>query len=54
MLLLQAQGLLKEINNGRLAMIGIMGFLSEQVVPGSVPLGPHLKPYAGDIMAPFM
>jgi len=49
----KADGLLKEINNGRLAMIGIMGFLTEQVVPGSVPWGPHLKQYAGEIMVPF-
>merc|ERR1711998_592864 len=47
-------GLTKEINNGRLAMIGIMGFLAEAKVPGSVPfLGGIVKPYAGDVMAPF-
>ena len=36
-------------------MIGIMGFLAEQKVPGSVPaLGDiGLKPYAGEVMAPF-
>ena len=50
----QAVGLLKEINNGRLAMIGIMGFLAEAKVPGSVPfLGGIVKPYAGNVMAPF-
>ena len=49
----KAKGLVAETNNGRLAMIGIMGFLSEQVIPGSVPLGPHLKAYTGEIMAPF-
>jgi len=48
------KGLLVEINNGRLAMIGIMGFLAEQKVPGSVPaLGGLVKPYAGEVMAPF-
>jgi len=44
-----------EINNGRLAMLGIMAFLAESKVPGSVPaLGSlGIKPYAGEIMAPF-
>jgi len=46
--------LIMEINNGRLAMIGIFGFLSEQTIPGSVPLLTNIvKPYAGDPMAPF-
>ncbi len=46
--------LLVEINNGRLAMLGIFGFLSEQTIPGSVPaLTGVVKPYAGDVMAPF-
>jgi len=51
----KAKGLITEINNGRLAMLGIMGFLAEQKVPGSVPaLGDiGLKPYAGEVMAPF-
>merc|ERR1719231_710068 len=47
-------GLLKEINNGRLAMIGIFGFISEAKVPGSVPaLTGIVKSYDGDVMAPF-
>ena len=47
--------LLMEINSGRLAQIGIMGFLAESQVPGSVPglAGVGIRPYAGDIMAPF-
>ena len=48
------KALLAEINNGRLAMIGIMAFVSESKVPGSVPaLKGLIKPYAGEVMAPF-
>lgn len=51
----KAQGLIKELNNGRLAMIGIMGFISEQRVEGSVPLLKGLvSHYDGETMAPFM
>ena len=50
----KARGLVVEINNGRLAMLGIFGFLSEQTIPGSVPaLSGIVKPYAGEVMAPF-
>jgi len=43
-----------ELNNGRLAQIGLIAFLSEGKVPGSVPLLKGLIPaYAGDPMAPF-
>lgn len=50
----KASGLLKEINNGRLAMIGIMGFLAEAKVPGSVPgLTGLIKPEVFDTMGPF-
>merc|ERR1711924_139510 len=51
----KAKGLLTEINNGRLAMIGLFGFLAESQVPGSVPglSGVGLKAYSGNIMAPF-
>jgi len=50
----KAAGLVKEINNGRLAMIGIIGFLSEGKVPGSVPaLSGIIPAYSGEPMAPF-
>ena len=40
-----------EINNGRLAMLGIMAFLAESKVPGSVPAlgGLGIAPYSGEV-----
>lgn len=43
-----------EINNGRLAMIGLFAFLVESKIPGAVPaLKNIVVPYTGDYMAPF-
>lgn len=48
------RGRIVEINNGRLAMLGIFGFLSADKIEGSVPaLNDIAIPYDGDIMAPF-
>jgi len=50
----KAKGLLVEINNGRLAMLGIMAFVAESKVPGAVPaLAGKIPAYAGEVMAPF-
>jgi len=50
----KAKSLLAEINNGRLAMLGIMAFMAESKVPGSVPgLVGKVTPYSGEVMAPF-
>jgi hypothetical protein len=43
-----------EVNNGRLAMIGLMSLISEAKVPGAVPaLGGLIKKYNGQPMGPF-
>ena len=49
----KAKGLLAEVNNGRLAMIGLFGFLAEASVPGSVPgLTGLVRSFDGNIMSP--
>jgi hypothetical protein len=46
--------LIAEINNGRLAQLGIFGFLCADTIPGSVPLLNDIAtPYAGNPMVPF-
>ena len=46
--------LLTEVNNGRLAMLGIFSIISEATVPGSVPaLKDMIPPYDGNVMIPF-
>jgi hypothetical protein len=51
----KADKLKVEVNNGRLAMIGLMSLLSEGAVPGSVPALKGLIPATGEInvMSPF-
>jgi len=47
-------GLRTEINNGRLAQLGIMAFVAESKVPGAVPaLTGKIASYSGEVMAPF-
>jgi hypothetical protein len=46
---------LREINNGRLAMFGIISFCAETKIPGAVPLLDGLvQPYYGEYMTPFL
>mmetsp|Transcript_3025 Transcript_3025/g.3403 ORF Transcript_3025/g.3403 Transcript_3025/m.3403 type:complete len:265 (+) Transcript_3025:191-985(+) len=46
--------LLAEINNGRLAMLGIFGFLVADTIPGALPtLAGIARPYGGEVMNPF-
>merc|ERR1719191_778851 len=51
----KAQKLKVELNNGRLAMLGLMSLLSEGAIPGSVPALKGLIPTTGQInvMSPF-
>jgi len=50
----KARQLRAEINNGRLAMLAIIAFVSASQVPGSVPLlDGKIPPYSGDYMVPF-
>jgi len=51
----KAKSLNAEVNNGRLAMIGLFGFLAAAKVPGSVPVLDGVIPaYDGDFMQPFL
>ena len=48
--------LAKEVNNGRLAMLGVTSFFVESKVPGAVPLLSVfgvVQPYEGEYMMPF-
>lgn len=50
----KARGRIAEVNNGRLAMLGIFGFLSADKIAGSVPALANIAiPYDGNCMVPF-
>ena len=50
----KAKKLNAEVNNGRLAMIGLFSLISAACVPGSVPAFDGIvATYSGDVMAPF-
>jgi hypothetical protein len=51
----KAKKLQTELNNGRLAMLGLMSFLFEGAIPGSVPLLKGVIPESGaiNVMRPF-
>jgi hypothetical protein len=50
----KAKKLIAEVNNGRLAMLGLFSLIAEARVPGAVPaLAGKIKPYDGEVMAPL-
>ena len=51
----KARGRNAEVNNGRLAMIGLFSLIAESKVPGSVPFLDQFDfpAYAGNVMVPF-
>jgi hypothetical protein len=53
----KANKLNAEINNGRLAMLGIMSLVTEAKIPGAIPvlglMGVEVKKYDGQPMSPF-
>jgi hypothetical protein len=49
----KAKSLLAEINNGRLAMLGMMGFVAASKFDGSVPALDFIPHYDGNIWAPL-
>ena len=50
----KAAGLVKDISNSRLAVLGIFAFLSQQTIPGAVPLLKGVvPPHDREVMSPF-